>query len=83
MHLAEGPRVTLNQLPNDSAENRISIITRIERVLTILQLDVNVRIRRGRVRGDQITHGIEGLDSAMFFKYKTDNRTRGHSGAFA
>ena len=36
-----------------------------------------------RVRGDQIevfkiTHGIEGLDSGMFFKYRTDNGTRGH-----
>ena len=35
-----------------------------------------------RVRGDQIevlkiTHGIEGLDSGMFFKYRTDNGTRG------
>ena len=41
-----------------------------------------------RVRGDQIevfkiTHGIEGLDSGMFLKYKTDNRTRGHSWAMA
>ena len=41
-----------------------------------------------RVRGDQIevfkiTHGIEDLDSGMFFKYKTDNRTRGHSWALA
>ena len=39
-----------------------------------------------RVRGDQIevfkiTHGIEGLDSGMFFKYRTDNGTRGHSWA--
>ena len=37
-----------------------------------------------RVCGDQIevikiTHGIEGLDSGMFFKYNSDNRTRGHS----
>ena len=37
-----------------------------------------------RVRGDQIevfkiTHRIEGLDSGVFFKYRTDNRTRGHS----
>ena len=36
------------------------------------------------VRGDQIgvfkiTRGIEGLDSGMFFfKYKTNDRTRGH-----
>ena len=41
-----------------------------------------------RVRGDQIevfkiTHRIEGLDSGMFFKYRTDNRTRGHSWALA
>ena len=41
-----------------------------------------------RVRGDQIevfkiTHGIEGLDSGMFFKYRTDNRTQGHSWALA
>ena len=41
-----------------------------------------------RVRGDQIevfkiTHGIEGLDSGMFFKYRTDNGTRGHSWALA
>ena len=41
-----------------------------------------------RIRGDQIevfkiTHGIEGLDSGMFFKYKTDNGTRGHSWALA
>ena len=41
-----------------------------------------------RVRGDQIevfkiTHGIEGLDSGMFFKYRTDNRTRVHSWALA
>ena len=38
--------------------------------------------------GDQIEvfkiiHGIEGLDSGMFFKYRTDNRTRGHSWALA
>ena len=32
----------------------------------------------------KITHGIEGLDSGMaFFKYRTDNRTRGHSWALA
>ena len=41
-----------------------------------------------RVRGDQIevfkiTHGIEGLDSDMFFKFRTDNGTRGHSWALA
>ena len=41
-----------------------------------------------RVHGDQIEvfkikHGIEGLDSGMFFKYKTDNRTRGHSWVLA
>ena len=35
-----------------------------------------------RIRGDQIevfkiTHGKEGLDSGMFFKYRTDNGTRG------
>ena len=41
-----------------------------------------------RVRGDQIevfkiTHGIEGLDSGMLFKYRTDNGTRGHSWALA
>ena len=41
-----------------------------------------------RVRGDQIevfkiTHGIEDLDSGMFFKYRTDNGTRGHSWALA
>ena len=41
-----------------------------------------------RVRGDQIevfkiTHGIEGLDSGMFFKYRTDNGTRGHRWALA
>ena len=41
-----------------------------------------------RVRGDQIevfkiTHGIEGLDSGMFFKYMTDNGTRGHRWALA
>ena len=40
------------------------------------------------VRGDQIevfkiTHGIEGFDSGMFFKYRTDNGTRGHSWALA
>ena len=26
---------------------------------------------------------MEGLDSGMFFKYKTDNRTRGHSWTLA
>ena len=31
----------------------------------------------------QITHGIEGLDSDMYFKNKTDNTTRGHSWALA
>ena len=31
----------------------------------------------------KITHGIEGLDSGMFLKYKTDNRTRGHSWVLA
>ena len=31
----------------------------------------------------KITHRIEGLDSGMFFKYRTDNRTRGHSWALA
>ena len=41
-----------------------------------------------RIRGDQIevfkiTHGIEGLDSGMFFNYRTDNGTRGHSWALA
>ena len=41
-----------------------------------------------RVCGDQIetfkiTHGIEGLGSGVFLKYKTDNRTRGHSWALA
>ena len=41
-----------------------------------------------RIRGDQIevfkiTHGIEGLDSGMFFKYRTDNGTRGHRWALA
>ena len=41
-----------------------------------------------RVRGDQIevfkiTHEIEGLDSGMFFQYRTDNGTRGHSWALA
>ena len=41
-----------------------------------------------RIRGDQIevfkiTHGIEGLDSGMFFKYRTDNGTQGHSWALA
>ena len=41
-----------------------------------------------RVRGDQIevfkiTYGIEGLDSGMLFKYRTDNRTQGHSWALA
>ena len=41
-----------------------------------------------RIRGDQIevfkiTHGIEGLDSGMFFKYRADNGTRGHSWALA
>ena len=41
-----------------------------------------------RVHGDQIevfkiTYGGEGLDSGVFFKYKTDNRTRGHSWALA
>ena len=40
-----------------------------------------------RVRGDQIvfkiTHGIEGLDSGMFSKYKTDNITQGYSWALA
>ena len=41
-----------------------------------------------RVPGDQIeafkiTHGIEGLDSGMCFKYRTDNGTRGHSWALA
>ena len=32
--------------------------------------------------GDQI-EGMKGLDSGMFFKYKTDNITRGHSWALA
>ena len=41
-----------------------------------------------RVRGDQIevfkiTHGIEGLDSGMLFKSRTDNGPRGHSWASA
>ena len=41
-----------------------------------------------RVRGDQIevfkmTHRIEGLDSGMFFKYRTDNGTQGHSWGLA
>ena len=31
----------------------------------------------------RFTHGIEGLDSGMFFKYETDNRTGGHSWALA
>ena len=31
----------------------------------------------------KITHGIEGLDSGMFFKYRTDNGTRGHSWTLA
>ena len=36
-----------------------------------------------KVRGDKInvfkiTYGIEGLDSGMFFKYRANNRTRGH-----
>ena len=31
----------------------------------------------------KITHGIEGLDSGMLFKYKTDNRTREQSWALA
>ena len=31
----------------------------------------------------KITHGIEGLGSGMFFKYRTDNGTRGHSWALA
>ena len=31
----------------------------------------------------KITHVIEGLDSGMFFKYRTDNGTRGHSWALA
>ena len=41
-----------------------------------------------RIRGDQIevfkiTHEIEGLDSGMFFNYRTDNRTREYSWALA
>ena len=41
-----------------------------------------------RVCGDQIevfkvTHRIEGLDSGMFFKYRTDNGTQGHSWVLA
>ena len=40
------------------------------------------------MRGDQIkvfkiTHGVEGLDSGMFFKYRTDNITRLHCWALA
>ena len=31
----------------------------------------------------KITHRIESLDSDMFLKYKTDNRTWGHSWALA
>ena len=31
----------------------------------------------------KITHGIEGLDSGIFYKYKIDNRTRGHSWTLA
>ena len=31
----------------------------------------------------KITHGIEGLDSGMLSKYKTDNRTRVHSWVLA
>ena len=46
------------------------------------------KLETRRVRGDQIevftiTHGIEGLDSGMFFKYRTDSRTQGHSWALA
>ena len=33
--------------------------------------------RADQIEVFKITHGIEGLDSGMFFKYKTDNRTRG------
>ena len=41
------------------------------------------RVRGDRIEVVKITHGIEGLDSGTFFKYKTDNRTRGHSWASA
>ena len=41
------------------------------------------RARRGQIGVFKITHGIEGLDSGMFFKYNTDNRTREHSWALA
>ena len=40
------------------------------------------------MRGDQIevfkiTHGIEGLDSGMFLRYRTDIRTQGYGWALA
>ena len=46
------------------------------------------RTSEWKIRGDQIevlkiTQGIEGLDRGMFFKYRTDNGTRGHSWALA
>ena len=62
--------------------------------LTILSYEDRVQqcklttLETRRIRGDQIevfkiTHGIDGLDSGMFFKYRTDNRTRGHSWTLA
>ena len=71
---------------------------RILNLIIFMKIDYNCKLttlETRRVRGDQIevfcdqievfkvTHGIEDLDSSMFFKYKTDNRTRGHSWAVA
>ena len=39
------------------------------------------RVHSDQIEVFKITHGIEGLDSGIFFKYRTDNRTRGHSWA--
>ena len=68
----------------------------ITKLSYVMKVDIEDRVQQcklttletRRVRGDQIevfkiTHGIEGLDSGMLFKYRTDNGTRGHSWALA
>ena len=58
-----------------SYENRVQ-----QCKLTTLE---TIRVRSDQIEVCKITHGIEGLDSGMFFKYRTDSRTRGHSWALA
>ena len=66
----------------------VDIDGRVRRSVTIVLQCKLTTLETRRIRGDQIevfkiTHGIEGLDSGMFFKYRTDNGTRGHSWALA